>query len=340
MQVEADISPIITTECSYKLRYNLYLCSNNHKCKRMKYLYILLFMAVANVCNAQSSQDEGKKATAPRTFEMISIPSSIKEPEKRAEYLAKHYWDKFDFRDTTYIHEPTVTEQALSNYIDLMKYVSPETMSASTKELMRQAEQDRTMFHYFSEMMEIYLYDSYSPFRNEEMYIAVLEYLVESSSLNETDKIRPKQLLELVRKNRIGTPATDFTYTMANGQTSTLHKIQTDYLLLFFYDPDCQTCQEISKQMSTSFLINDFLKDKRLTILAVYPDEDLLAWKEHIATLPANWINSYDASGSLRNEEIYDLKATPTLYLLNKEKTVLLKDATFPEIEKYLSQTH
>ena len=100
-------------------------------------------------------------------------------PVERAEYLVKHYWDKFDFKDTTYIHEPQVTEQALSNYIDLMNYVSPAAMSSSVKAMMKQTEQDSAMFQYFSEMMEKYLYDPNSPLRNEEMYIAVLEYLTE-----------------------------------------------------------------------------------------------------------------------------------------------------------------
>ena len=37
-----------------------------------------------------------------------------------------------------------------------------------------------------------------------------------------------------------------------------------------------------------------------------------------------------------KEKQLYDLKAIPTLYLLNKEKTVLLKDATTQAIEEYL----
>ena len=171
------------------------------------------------------------------------------------------------------------------------------------------------------------------------MYIAVLEYITESSSLSDVEKIRPAHLLELSLKNRIGTPAADFTYTLANGQTEKLYNIKADYLLLFFNNPDCHTCQEITRQMESSFLINEFSNNNKLKILAVYPDEDLNAWKEHISVMPKDWINSYDKSVSLKNNEIYDLKAIPTLYLLNKEKKVLLKDATFQQIENYLSQT-
>ena len=37
-------------------------------------------------------------------------------------------------------------------------------------------------------------------------------------------------------------------------------------------------------------------------------------------------------------KSLYDLKAIPTLYLLDKDKTVLLKDATAEEIEEYLQK--
>ena len=52
--------------------------------------------------------------------------------------------------------------------------------------------------------------------------------------------------------------------------------------------------------------------------------------------MPAGWINSYDSTVSLKNDEIYDLKAIPTLYLLDKDKKVVLKDVTFNQVEYYL----
>ena len=87
----------------------------------MKYLYVLLLTLTVNACSGQRNQKTEESNVAPPTFEMVSVPTLITDPVERAEYLVKHYWDKFDFKDTTYIHEPQVTEQALSNYIDLMK---------------------------------------------------------------------------------------------------------------------------------------------------------------------------------------------------------------------------
>ena len=91
----------------------------------MKYLYVLLLTLTVNACSGQTQSKNGRIQCSAPTFEMVSVPTLITDPVERAEYLVKHYWDKFDFKDTTYIHEPQVTEQALSNYIDLMNYVSP-----------------------------------------------------------------------------------------------------------------------------------------------------------------------------------------------------------------------
>jgi len=53
--------------------------------------------------------------------------------------------------------------------------------------------------------------------------------------------------------------------------------------------------------------------------------------------MPANWTVAHDSSGILYAKSIYDLKAIPTVYLLDKNKTVLLKDCiSVPLIEQRL----
>lgn len=41
---------------------------------------------------------------------------------------------------------------------------------------------------------------------------------------------------------------------------------------------------------------------------------------------------------SSKTKNLYDLRAIPTLYLLDKNKTVLLKDATLQKVEQYLAE--
>ncbi|MDR2810520.1 MAG: DUF5106 domain-containing protein [Tannerellaceae bacterium] len=303
----------------------------------MKYVYFLgmLLMLFAN-CNGQKKQTTAVETSTPPAFRMVTIPNIFTEPADRAEYLMKHYWDNFDFADTTYLHFPEIAEQALVDYLDIMPYTSVAVVSLSIKDMLRKAEAEEKMFTYFTDLYEKYLYDPNSPMRNDEFYIPVLEMMLTSPATKE--KIRPAHLLELAKRNRVGEKASDFTYTLANGQKATLHSIRSEYTLLFFYNPDCRNCQEVSEQLQASLSIRHLLEDKKLAILAVYPDQDLKAWRNYLLHLPKEWINSYDAATRIQDEEIYDLKAIPTLYLLDKDKAVLLKDPTFEALENYLLQ--
>ena len=48
-----------------------------------------------------------------------------------------------------------------------------------------------------------------------------------------------------------------------------------------------------------------------------------------------HWVNSYDDGEVIFGNLLYDIKAIPTLYLLDKNKKVILKDVGLGEIEEY-----
>lgn len=303
----------------------------------MKRLMLGLLLAFLTSCQSKSGTQLPVRPEEKKAFPMISVPVTIEEPAARADYLAEHYWDRFDFTDTSYIHLPEITEQALANYIDLFHYTSPGVAPGRLlKAMMAKAEAAPAVFAYFYDLYEKYLYDPNSPLRDEELYIPVLEAVVSSPALAPEYKIRPEHQLKMASKNRTGRKAGDLVYTLASGATGRLHQIEAPYILLFFYNPDCPDCREVKKELRESPVIGRLLRDKQLQILAFYPDEDLEAWKSHTGEIPAGWINGYDRDQTLREKQTYDLKAIPTLYLLDADKTVVLKDTTFPQLELYL----
>lgn len=56
--------------------------------------------------------------------------------------------------------------------------------------------------------------------------------------------------------------------------------------------------------------------------------------------IPDTWINGYDKTGLVNDKQLYDLKALPTLYLLDREKKVILKDVTIEVIIDYLTKNN
>jgi hypothetical protein len=84
---------------------------------------------------------------------------------------------------------------------------------------------------------------------------------------------------------------------------------------------------EIINSLKSSPKVTDMISTGRMAVLNIYIDEDLQAWKDYMPVYPQEWYNGFDPDLVLRNNDIYNIRAIPSLYLLDKEKTVLLKDA-------------
>ena len=193
--------------------------------------------------------------------------------------------------------------------------------------LMRRASTSRRMLDYFSKMAEVVLHDPNSPLRNDEFYIPVLEAQLRAPWYDEYERIAPQYDLQMARQNRLGQPANDFRYTLASGRSGTLYGLDAEYVLLFINNPGCAMCREIREAISSSPMLTEMIEHGRLQVLAIYPDEDLSEWRAYRNEMPASWINAYDKGCVIRNEMLYDLHAIPALYLLDRNKRVLVKDS-------------
>ena len=297
---------------------------------------IFFCTACGNQYHKAQAADVQTCADTISTFVLPAIPDIFTEPEARAAYLVEHYWDHTNFADTNYIHHPDIVEQAWVNYIDLMKLVPYPAAASSLKNTFNDKGKHKKCYLYLMELAEKYLYDPNSPMRNEELYIPVLEAAMAAQVLDDSEKIRPSNRLKLALKNRQGTPATDFSYTLASGKQGTLHALDAPYVLLYINNPGCHACEETLNELRNNTLIAHMVANGQMKVLCLYPDEDLNEWKKYQNAFPAEWINAYDAHQTLTKQQLYDLKAIPTLYLLGENKTVLLKDASVPQITQYL----
>ena len=127
-------------------------------------------------------------------------------------------------------------------------------------------------------------------------------------------------------------------YSYASGKNAGLYDIKSEYLLLLFLNPDCEACKSIVEQLTGDEKLTEMIKSKQIKVLTIYVDEEIELWKKQMKSYPKEWLHGYDATLSMRDSEVYDLNAIPTLYLLDKDKRVILKDA-IPEQLLYTINT-
>lgn len=277
-----------------------------------------------------------------KEFSIPAIPDSIRQPEQRAGYLVTHYWDKFNFADTAYIHLPEVTEQAFADYLDILPHAPKEVVYFSICDMLgKTIKMDAThkMYIYFLDLYRSYLYDPNSPMRNDEYYIPVTNYILKDTLSDEATRQRAGFDLSTMLKNRRGEIASNIVFTRTDGKTANLYSLNKDYTLLYFYNPDCHACKEMTAYMVSSPLMKQLITSDKLEILALYIDEDIDLWKKYIPQIPSSWVNAYDKELSVHNQILYDLKAIPCLYLLDRQKRVVLKDTDAVAVENYLDRS-
>ena len=308
----------------------------------MKRLVSLVFISLfffSSCVGQKQRQTEPTQKNVQRTFTLPEVPIMLTTPEARAEYVCEHYWDHFDFADTTYIHLPDITEQAIVNFMDLMPRVPKDLAQRSMSILYQKAAPHSPMLWHFWETMSRYWKDTSSPVRNEEMYILLCRSVESVSEVEEVLKQRAAYNREIAEKNRVGMMATDFIYTLASGKKAKLSDIRSPFTIMLFFSPDCQTCNRTKQEMEASLLLKELIANKQVAVLTVYPEEDMDLWYTYQKGMPSSWINAYDKEQTLTLKTLYDLSALPSFYLLDKDKRVLLKDVMWEDVLYYLENT-
>lgn len=275
------------------------------------------------------------QAQAQQSFPYPAIPDTLRSVEQRAGYLSEHYWDNYNFADTLLLKSKEVTEQGLVNFIDILNRFNLDNASKGVAHkdiaqkgitrkditqkgiaqkditqqgiacFTRKAFSNAAAKERFENLIEHYFEDQLSPVRNDRVYLIFLEEMKNSPCFDETEKERIAFKIKTTNKNLPGDIAINFKFKDESGKEHQLSDYKDQKVILYFYDPDCENCHEVSAWLKQQTIPAD------IKVLKMIADN-------HI---------SY----------IYSLKNMPTIFLLDKENKVILKDCTAQELIENIS---
>lgn len=275
------------------------------------------------------------QAQAQQSFPYPAIPDTLRSVEQRAGYLSEHYWDNYNFADTLLLKSKEVTEQGFVNFIDILNRFNLDNASKGVahkdiaqkgitqKDITQQgiAQKDITQQgiacftrkafsnaaakERFENLIEHYFEDQLSPVRNDRVYLIFLEEMKNSPCFDETEKERIAFKIKTTNKNMPGDIAINFKFKDENGKEHQLSDYKDQKVILYFYDPDCENCHKVSAWLKQQTIPAD------IKVLKMIADN-------HISYM-------------------YSLKNMPTIFLLDKENKVILKDCTAQELIENIS---
>ncbi|MDA3880486.1 MAG: DUF5106 domain-containing protein [Prolixibacteraceae bacterium] len=244
---------------------------------------------------------------------------------QRYNYNRDHYLDGIDFSDERILKTPLLHSK-LNTYFNQILIQTPDSIIPQMKNVLHKAEQTPKMYRYVSQFLlnnstqsKIMGMDAVFVAIADEVYLSGKAFWAEQETLK---KIAEEAYL--ARPNLIGNNAPELVMEDLNGEYKSLHEIQADYTILVFYEYDCGHCKR-----DIPNLYNDvFLKyiDKNIEVFAVMMNDDKKKWSEFVDEKEiTGWYNVWDPDHSTKFRYKYNVKMTPLIYLLDKDKKIVAK---------------
>ena len=306
--------------------------------KSLKF-FVLAACAALSLCSCKGGSQQAP--VADNKFVLPDVPAVITQQQEAIDYIVKHYWDAFfaderpGVRDTSLIAGFTeeVFSEAFYSYAILLRGVDKDKAFASCAVMLDKLEKaqmanpEGTLWKKFTDVYSLMLKDVNSTVRNEEYCIPLLQKIAASPVASEEEKAAAEADLPRFCLNRLGQPAADFEFTLQNGRPASLYGIDSEYTIIFFSNPGCPNCREVMDALKQLPGIDELIASKRLAVANIYPDEDLGEWIKYAPIYPRNWLNGYDHLLRINGVPLYNIRAIPSVYLLDKDKKVIMKDA-------------
>jgi len=303
----------------------------------MNRFFLIAIILVITGCAGRDDRSGHKL----RSFPEVQIPSVITERDAQMDYCLSHFWDGFlDTATVWYCDSVTVagvSDKALAtqtaSYCQMIQMLPLERASELVRRFFGQLENyqkarpESNLFEKMTETVEFYLYDPNSGIRDEDLFGPFALAMSESSMIDEDKKISYAYQAEMCSLNRRGTPAADFNFVDTDGQLRHLYAERATHSVVIFVNPGCKACKDAVDAFSTPHII-EMVQAGELKIFGIYIDEDIDKWLEEVPDLPSHWICGYDPNFEIRQSVSYNVRAIPSIYILDSDKRVIMKDAT------------
>ncbi|MGL1888066.1 MAG: thioredoxin-like domain-containing protein [Reichenbachiella sp.] len=261
---------------------------------------------------------------------------SLTYSEKMDQYGAfrKGYFDQVDFNSEGLLRTPVFHPKVIE-YLDRVTFQHPDSVIASVEMLLTKAKNNEEMYRYLLGTIfqkyqnpKIMGMDKVFVYLADEYYLSGKATWAEESMLEELT-----EEMKFHRKNQLGLKAPQIYFQDTTGVTNNLYNINHDYIVLYFYSPTCGHCKKKTPVLKEVY---DKL-DGKVEVVAVNTDTDKVKWIEFINELDLNWLNYADMEYHSNFRVEYNVRSTPMIYVLDKDKTLIAKKLDVEQLEDFIN---
>lgn len=277
----------------------------------------------------------------------LDIPEAPRKPNGEMidsnfqyRYYKSHYWDYTDFNDDRILRTP-IFEPKFKNYFEKLVIKNSDSIIQECDYILGKIKNKKSDMWNYCLVTMLNEYANSNVMGLDAVYVHLVEKYyakgqapwVDSATLDKMT-VNAAELKPLL----IGKIASNVkAFDTALVKTWQLYDIKTDYIVLYFWNPDCGHCKKSTPELNDLY---DEIKKRNCEVFSVTTAnyEELQMWKDFTKEHKLKFINIGDPY--FKNlpsfRQIYNIKSTPQVYILDKYYRIIAKRIGVDQIIDFL----
>jgi len=247
-----------------------------------------------------------------------------------------HFFDHVDFSDERILYTPLIN-QKLDSYFNKILIQLPDSVIPQALKIIDRSRKSKLVFQFVSQFLLNNGLQS-KVMGMDALFVCIADSVYLNGDATWADSTTLAKINEeayLTRQNLIGKKAPEMIMENMEGEYESMHQLQSTYTILAFWEPSCGHC----KKEIPDLYNNVYLKyiDQNIDCFVVNIDDDKKEWSEFVdKNQLTGWHHVWDPTNQSRFRFKYNVKTTPLLYLLDKDKKIIAKRIDIPTLIKLL----
>lgn len=251
-----------------------------------------------------------------------------------------NYWNNMDFTDDALVRTP-VFHSRLERFFSQVVIQHPDSVIKELDVFIRKTENTPELFKYVVWYLTFH-FETSQIMGHDAVFVHLADTYYKTGRAFWASETVAKKITDRADKFRpilIGRVAPNMALLDTSlASYKQLWSLEAKYTVMIFWDPDCGHCKKEIEKLHSFYLENG--KQNGIEVYSVCTDTSLTRWKEKIKEKNIlDFVNVNATRSALGHyQELYDVFATPLIYILDREKKIIAKKISADNVSAFIKQ--
>lgn len=252
-------------------------------------------------------------------FEYPTAPEELELLTDKSNYLVKHFWEGFDFKNKQAVDQNALNDAFLV-FSTPLRWADLQVANQSVDRLIDKISGNPTLLLQFTKAAEEVLYGPRAEIWVDEVYLKFVDACIRNKKISDSRKEKFNKISRKLHNTARGEQAPTFSFENKKGETAQYFPMSTPTLIIFGNPVD--TDWRLARlRMETNSALSQALEKGKLNILFIIPTE-MENWKESVSNYSDKWV----VGQGVDILDTIDIRVIPSIYVIGSDGKILMKN--------------